>query len=145
MEHFESLSEGKFVSLKDFYEIGEPVLDARPIPDGHRVYLIAKGYIRQSLGGLTLTDKGRMRVASDHRRQASLTCGRRERRLPRVPGLQFDQWTLDDVSGAARSKMFLELIGSRKQLSMSRMRSSIRCSSAASRRQTHDILSSASR
>ena len=62
MEHLESLSAEEFASLK---EVSRPAAHA-PIPADHRVYLIANGYIRQAAGGLTLTDKGRLRVASGH-------------------------------------------------------------------------------
>lgn len=61
-QDFESLSPDKFASLK---EVGRSFKHG-PIPHDHRVDLIAKGYIRLVSGGLTLTDKGRMRVASGH-------------------------------------------------------------------------------
>jgi hypothetical protein len=62
VEHLEPLSAEEFASLK---EVGRPAGHGS-IPVEHRVYLIAKGYIRQASGGLTLTDKGRLRVASGH-------------------------------------------------------------------------------
>ena len=62
MEDFEPLSPDKFASLQEVSKSATP----GPIPHDHRVYLIAKGYIRLGPGRLTVTDKGRLRVASGH-------------------------------------------------------------------------------
>jgi hypothetical protein len=55
----EPLSPEEFVSLK---EVGKG-MTKHIIPDDHRDHLIAVGYLREVLGGLTLTDPGQMRLA----------------------------------------------------------------------------------
>jgi hypothetical protein len=56
----ESLSIEKIESLK---EISKGSTRAR-IPFDHREDLIAKGYLKQVYGGLALTQRGRLRLAS---------------------------------------------------------------------------------
>ena len=60
MPYLESLSPEKFESLK---KISEGSTHAH-IPFDHREDLIAKGYLKQVYGGLALTERGRMRLAS---------------------------------------------------------------------------------
>jgi hypothetical protein len=54
------LSSDEFASLR---EVGHGLMQ-RIIPDEHQEKLIALGYIAQRLGGLGLTDAGRMRLAA---------------------------------------------------------------------------------
>jgi len=55
----EPLLPEEFVSLKEVSR----GLTSRTIPDEHRDRLIALGYLREVLGGLTLTDPAQMRLA----------------------------------------------------------------------------------
>jgi len=55
----EPLLPEEFVSLKEVSR----GLASRAIPDDHRDRLIALGYLREVLGGLTLTDPAQMQLA----------------------------------------------------------------------------------
>ena len=55
----EPLSPEEFVSLKEVSK----GMTKRIIPNGHQDRLIAVGYLKEVLGGLTLTDPGLMRLA----------------------------------------------------------------------------------
>jgi hypothetical protein len=55
------LTADQFASLR---EVSKGAL-RQTIPDEHKAHLIKLGYIKEGLGGLVLTDLGRLRVAAD--------------------------------------------------------------------------------
>lgn len=55
-----SLTAEEFASLK---EVGKGLMQGT-IPDVHRKKLISVGYIKEGLGGLMLTDAGKLRLAA---------------------------------------------------------------------------------
>ena len=63
--YMEPLLPEEFVSLKEVSR----GLASRAIPDDHRERLIALGYLREVLGGLTLTDPAQMQLAIGNERR----------------------------------------------------------------------------